>query len=120
MAENSTRLRIESEEQCCHCSNAFMTKTVTTACPECGESVVSCNACVMSSSDGPVCGDCIRGSRFKENYSVHVKYREVGGGIRYSDSLYHTGFSTGSLKGFKKFISDKYKGGRITYEKCKI
>ena len=112
-----TRLKIKSEEQCATCGNVFDTQTSITDCPGCGEPVTSCNACIRFYE---WCGDCANGSSFKENYHVHVKYHEEKGGIRYSDSLYHTGFSTGSLEDFKKFISDQYKGGRITYEECKI
>ena len=111
------RLYIESEEQCGNCGNVFTTKTSVTKCPECGEPVVSCNACISCNGD---CGDCSGGDRFQENYHVIVKYREGKGGIIYSDNLYHTGFLTGSLEDLKERISRQYKGGRITYEECKI
>jgi len=48
-----------SEECCSTCEEIFDTNTITTKCPDCGDLVVSCNAC-----DNLDCVMCHDGNHF--------------------------------------------------------
>jgi hypothetical protein len=77
IVKNNIKLPYMSEENCANCSNAFDTEWLVTKCPDCGEKVVSCNAC-----DNERCGDCDMGNKFRL-YGTKEDKVESKRGIRF-------------------------------------
>ena len=106
-----------SEVQCAEGGNVFGTRYIMCKCPGCGNEMPACNACVGSTDHGSCPPDCVGGSRFKENATVHIAYWVKNGVIKFRTSTGTTGSEPHSdVAKFKTYWSNLYKQAKVTYE----